>query len=159
MGTLRKRILIVEDNRELLNLLRLNFKAAGFSVATAGDGIEAVKKARSLQPDAIVLDLVLPELDGFAVCETLRKIAATAHIPILVLSGLTSQLSRLAGLESGATDFFTKPANPSTLIKKIEDLVAKATKPKPQSPSAAPAQSGPVRGSKSLRAMPAAPAS
>ncbi len=70
---MRKKILVVEDNTELLELLRLNLKAAGFAVATATNGIEALKKAHSLSPDLVLLDLVLPELDGFAVCETLRQ--------------------------------------------------------------------------------------
>lgn len=121
---MRKKILLVEDNIELVELLRLNFKAAGFSVATAGDGLEAIRKARSLLPDLILLDLVLPELDGFAVCETLRRTAATAAIPILVLSGLSSQFARLAGIESGATDFFIKPASPAELIKRAKELLA-----------------------------------
>src|ERR1035441_5359403 len=96
MRIMRKKILVVEDNTELLKLLRLNLKAAGFAIATATNGIEALKKAHSVSPDLVLLDLVLPELDGFAVCETLRKGPTTASIPIIVLTGLTTNLGRRA---------------------------------------------------------------
>ena len=110
----------------MLKLLRLSFKKAGFSIATATNGIEALKKARSLSPDLIVLDLILPEMDGFAVCETLRKTPATKQIPVVVLTGLTSEFTRLAGLEAGATEFVNKPINPQYLISRIEALLKSA---------------------------------
>ena len=116
---MRKKILLVEDDTELLELLRLSFKGAGFSIATAANGIEALKKARSVSPDLILLDLVLPELDGFAVCETLRRDPAFSALPIIVVTGLSSELSRLAALECGATDHVSKPISPSELIQKI----------------------------------------
>jgi DNA-binding response OmpR family regulator len=136
---MKKRILIVEDDPELLNLLRLSFKAAGFSIATASDGIEALKKARSVSPDAVVLDLVLPELDGFAVCETLRKNPDMAAIPVLMLTGLSSELSRLAGLESGATDFIAKPVSPRQLIARVKQCIRH--KPAPSAPAKPPTPS------------------
>lgn len=117
---MRKKLLIVEDNTDLLELLRLGFKQAGFSVSTAATGLEALKKARSLAPDLILLDLVLPELDGFAVCEVLRKGEQTCGIPIIMLTGLTSDLTRYAGLESGANEYVTKPASPEQLLPRIK---------------------------------------
>ena len=120
---MRKKILLVEDNTELLELLCMNCEDAGFATDTATNGIQALEKARSAAPDLIVLDLVLPELDGFAVCETLRKDPATASVPIIMLTGLSSQFSRYAGLESGGTDFFTKPTSPNTLISRIKHLL------------------------------------
>jgi len=122
---MRKKILVVEDNTELLELLRLSFKHAGFSVATATNGIEALKKVRSVSPNLVVLDLVLPELDGFAVCETLRRDQTAASLPILVLTGLTSEISRLAGLESGATEYVTKPVSPELLVSRIKEILAR----------------------------------
>jgi len=122
---MRKKLLVVEDNIEMLRLLRLSFKRAGFSIATATNGIEALKKARSVSPDLIVLDLILPELDGFAVCETLRKAAPTKSIPIIILTGLTSEFTRLAGMEAGATEFVNKPVSPQHLISRIEGLLAR----------------------------------
>jgi DNA-binding response OmpR family regulator len=118
---MRKKVLIVDDNRELLGLLRLSFRAAGFSIATATNGIEALKKARSVAPDLIVLDLILPEMDGFAVCETLRRAPATCSTPIFILSGLTSEFTRLAGLESGANEYFPKPISPQQLVNRIRE--------------------------------------
>ena|ERR1051326_4063574 len=117
---MRKKILIVEDNTELLELLRSYLRQAGFGTATATNGVEALRKARSCDPDLIVLDLVLPELDGFAVCETLKKDPQTAHKPIILLTGLTSEFTRYAGLESGANEYVTKPANPHHLLSRIE---------------------------------------
>ena len=126
MSLMRKKILVVEDNTELLELLRLNLKAAGFAVATATNGIEALKKAHSLLPDLVLLDLVLPELDGFAVCETLRKGAATASIPIIVLTGLNNDYARRAGLQAGACAFFAKPVNPKHLVAAIKEMLRQA---------------------------------
>ena len=131
---MRKKILIVEDDTDLLEMLRLSFKGAGFSIATATNGIEALKKVRSLQPDLIVLDLVLPELDGFAVCEILRKDRAMASIPIIMLTGLSSEFTRFAGMESGATDYVTKPVMPSELVSKIHYWLKHPATPAPAQP-------------------------
>ena len=117
---MRRKILIVEDNTELLELLRSYLRMAGFATSTATNGIDALKKVRSGAPDLIVLDLILPELDGFAVCETLKKDPDTADIPIIMVTGLTSEFTRYAGLESGANEYVMKPANPDQLLSRIE---------------------------------------
>jgi two-component system, OmpR family, alkaline phosphatase synthesis response regulator PhoP len=132
---MRRKILLVDDNAELLELLRLNFRSAGFSIATAQNGIEALKKARTLKPNVILLDLMLPELDGFAVCETLRRDPDTANIPVIMFSGLNSQLARLAGLESGGTEFVSKPISPGILIQKIEAMLADKPRGSPPMPA------------------------
>jgi two-component system alkaline phosphatase synthesis response regulator PhoP len=119
----RKKILVVEDEADLLELLRTYFKQDGFAIATATNGLDAVKKARSLMPDLILLDVMLPELDGFAVCEILRNDPATASIPVLMLTGLCGQLSRCAAIESGATEFVTKPTSPDTIVSKVKDML------------------------------------
>jgi DNA-binding response OmpR family regulator len=116
---MKKRILVVEDNEEMLEILSLSLAAEGFSVSTAKSGIEAVKKARSNHPDVILLDLMLPEMDGFGVCETLRRDPVTAKTPILILSGATGEFTRMAGIESGGTDFISKPAKPKDLVSRI----------------------------------------
>ena len=126
---MRKKLLVVEDDASLLELLRLSFKAAGFSVATARNGIDALKKARSVAPDLILLDLVLPELDGFAVCETLRRDPATSSKPVIVVTGLSSELSRLAGMECGASDYVSKPVSPKDLVSKIKHWLAQPAVP------------------------------
>jgi DNA-binding response OmpR family regulator len=125
---MRHKILLVDDNNELVEILRLSLRAAGFSITTASTGREALRKARDLVPDLILLDLMLPELDGFAVSEALRANPPTASVPILMFSGMSGQFVRYAGLESGGTDFITKPFNPHDLIQRIKDLLQKAAK-------------------------------
>jgi DNA-binding response OmpR family regulator len=120
---MRKKILVVDDNKHLLGLLRLNLKGNGFSITTAANGIDAIQKAVSLAPDLILLDLMLPGLDGFAVCETLRKHPVTASTPIIIMTGLSGQFTRFAGFESGGTDFVTKPVTPKALLGKIKELL------------------------------------
>src|SRR6266481_3729240 len=78
---------------------------SGFAVGSAADGFDALRKANSMSPDLIVLDLMLPELDGFAVCEILRHHPATASTPIIMLTALSGELARLSGLDSGANEF------------------------------------------------------
>ncbi len=119
--SMRKKILVVEDDLELVELLCFNLRKAGFSVGTANDGIEALKKARSLAPDLILLDLMLPELDGLAVCEILRRDPTTASVPIIILTAMSSQLARFTGLGTGADDFITKPFSPKLLLERVEE--------------------------------------
>src|SRR3974390_1773166 len=121
---MRKRILMVEDDPDLVELLSFNLKRAGFSVGTAADGITGLKKARSLLPDLILLDLMLPELDGFAVCEILRRDPATGSVPIIILTAISGQLARFTGMETGATDYITKPFSPKHLLERVEQLLS-----------------------------------
>ena len=121
---MRKKILVVEDDLDLVELLRFNLANAGFSVAVAVDGAEALKKARTILPDMILLDLMLPELDGFAVCEILRRDRATTSIPIIMLTAMSSQLARVAGIAAGANDYVTKPFSPKHLLVRIETLLS-----------------------------------
>jgi DNA-binding response OmpR family regulator len=130
----RKKVLIVEDDPDLVELLSFNLRAAGFAVGTAADGLDAIKKARSLIPDLILLDLMLPELDGFGVCEILRRDPATAGIPIFMVTAMSSQFARLAGMEAGANDFITKPFSPKQLISRVHEILGR---PEFQSASAA----------------------
>src|SRR4051812_33785005 len=102
-------VLLVDDDPDMLELLNHNFRNAGFTVATAANGMEGLHRARRILPDIIVLDLLLPDLDGISVCEILRKQPSTASIPILMLTAVAGQLSRLAGLEAGADAYLTKP--------------------------------------------------
>jgi len=120
---MRKRILVVDDDPDWVELLSFNLKKAGFAIGTAGNGIDALKKARTLAPDLILLDLKLPELDGFAVCETLRRNAATASIPIIMLTALSGEMGRLAGMDCGATDYLMKPSSLKRLLARVEELL------------------------------------
>ena len=126
---MRKKILVVDDDAELVELISFNLKQAGYSTGTASNGLDAIKKARSLEPDLIVLDVMMPELDGFAVCEILRRDSATATLPILMLTALSSELGRVAGLGSGASDFLTKPFSPRLLVQRIDEMLQKTANP------------------------------
>jgi DNA-binding response OmpR family regulator len=126
-GIMRKKILIVDDDAEVVELLRFNFKKAGFAVGTAANGVDALKKACSLSPDLILLDLMLPELDGFAVCEILRRDPATSSIPVLMLTAVASEFARLTGLDAGANGFLTKPFSLKQLVSRVQQLVGEAS--------------------------------
>jgi DNA-binding response OmpR family regulator len=123
---MQRKVLVVEDDPDQLEATRLSLKAAGFAIGTAANGIDALKKARTVSPDLILLDVMMPGLDGFAVCETLRGNPATASIPILMLTGLCSHISQLVAFESGATDYLIKPFNPEELVSKVEKLLGRS---------------------------------
>jgi two-component system alkaline phosphatase synthesis response regulator PhoP len=123
---MRRKVLVVEDDPDQLEVTRLSLKAAGFAIGTAATGIDALKKAQTVSPDLILLDVMMPGLDGFAVCEILRENPATASIPILMLTGLCSHISQLVAFESGATDYLIKPFVPEELISKVEKLLSRA---------------------------------
>ena len=120
---MRRKILVVEDDADQLELIRLVLEKAGFATGTATNGSDALVKTHSISPDLIVLDLMLPGLNGFDICETLRKNPLTASVPIIMLTGLCSEFGRLAGLESGASDFLTKPFKVEELVSKVDKLL------------------------------------
>lgn len=117
------KILVVDDEPDAVELVEFNLKNAGFEVVTAADGAEALKKARLSLPDLIVLDLMLPEVDGLEVCKLLRRDAATAGIPILMLTAKAAEIDRVLGLELGADDYVTKPFSPRELMLRIKGLL------------------------------------
>ena len=120
---MQTKVLVVEDDADILELISFKLKEAGYAVATATDGLQAVNQARSTSPDLILLDLMLPEFDGFTVCEILRRDSATAAVPIIMLSGWGSESSRIIGLESGADDYVTKPFSPQELLLRVKRLL------------------------------------
>ena len=143
---MRRKILVVEDDPDQLEVICLSLKAAGFAIGTAANGTDALVKTRSISPDLIILDLMLPGLNGFDVCESLRRDPATASVPIIILTGLCSQFGRFAGLESGANDFLLKPFDPERLVSKVEKLLSRT-----YATASVPAQSKPGLGSHRLR--------
>ncbi|MDB6123425.1 MAG: two component transcriptional regulator, winged helix family [Pedosphaera sp.] len=116
---MRPRILVVDDEPDIVELVSFNLKAEGYEVITADNGFKALDQARLLLPDLIVLDLMLPELDGLSVCEILHRVPATARIPVIMLTAWTSELSRLIGLDTGAEAYMTKPFSPRELISRV----------------------------------------
>jgi two-component system alkaline phosphatase synthesis response regulator PhoP len=117
------KILVVDDEPDIVELVSFNLKAEGFQVYSASSGPEALNRARAILPDLIVLDLMLPDLDGMAVCEILHRLPSTAPIPIIMLTAWSSELSRIIGLETGAMDYLTKPFSPSELVLRIKDAL------------------------------------
>lgn len=120
---MKPKILIVDDEPDALELIQYNLKAAGYDVATAADGEEAIKKARAAQPSLIILDVMLPEVDGLEVCKTLRREPATATIPIIMLTAKAAEIDRVLGLELGADDYVTKPFSPRELVLRVKSLL------------------------------------
>jgi DNA-binding response OmpR family regulator len=119
----RAKILAVDDEPELTDLMHYHLVRAGHDVTTAANGWEAIHAVRANRPDIILLDLMLPDLDGFGVCEILRRDAATATIPIIIVSAWSSTDSRNLGLELGALDYITKPFSPPELVARVDRLL------------------------------------
>lgn len=117
------KILAVDDEPELTDLMHYHLVRAGYEVTTAANGWEAIHAVRACRPDIILLDLMLPDLDGFGVCEILRREAATATIPIIIVSAWASSDSRNLGLELGALDYITKPFSPHELVERVNRLL------------------------------------
>ena len=106
-------ILLVDDDAMLRETLALNLRGAGYEVLTAADGLSALEQAQARVPDLVILDLMLPELDGLTVCRTLRQ---TTDVPILMLTARTGELDKIVGLEIGADDYLTKPFSVGELL-------------------------------------------
>jgi DNA-binding response OmpR family regulator len=119
----KQKILVVDDEPEAVELVEFNLKQAGFEVATAADGDEALKKAKANLPALMVLDLMLPEIDGLEVCKLMRRDATTAKIPILMLTAKASEIDRVLGLELGADDYVTKPFSPRELVLRVKKIL------------------------------------
>jgi len=127
MSAKKPRILVVDDEPDAVELVAFNLKGAGYDVSTAVDGEEALKKARDLLPDLIVLDLMIPAVDGLEVCKILRRDARTATIPIVMLTAKASEVDRVLGLELGADDYVTKPFSPRELVLRVKRLLRSTT--------------------------------
>ncbi|MDB6167129.1 MAG: phoP 4 [Lacunisphaera sp.] len=113
------KILAVDDEPALTDLMQFHLVRAGYQVTTAANGWEAIDCIRQDRPDVILLDLMLPDLDGFGVCEILRRDPLTARIPIIIVSAWASAGSRNLGLELGALDYITKPFSPQELVERV----------------------------------------
>jgi len=125
LGHVKPKILVVDDEPEAVELLEFNLKQAGYAVTTAGDGAEALKRARTQSPDMIVLDVMLPEMDGFEICKSLRLDSTTSKIPIIMLTAKAAEIDRVLGLELGADDYLTKPFSPRELLLRIKKILAR----------------------------------
>lgn len=119
----KPKILVVDDEPDVVELIEFNLRAAGYDVVSAEDGTSALKKAKEAAPDLIVLDVMLPELDGTEVCKQLRRDPATARTPIIMLTAKAGEIDRVLGLELGADDYVTKPFSPRELVLRVRGLL------------------------------------
>jgi len=120
---MKTNILVVDDEPDLLELIDTNLKAAGFNVLTAASGREGLRQAREAKPQLILLDVMLPEMDGLEVCKALRRDPATKSIPIVMLTARATEIDRVLGLELGADDYVTKPFSIRELVLRVKKLL------------------------------------
>jgi len=124
-----KKILVVEDEADVMELVRYNLEKNGYLVETAADGREATEKVRSKSPDLILLDLMLPEIDGLEVCRSVKKETKTADIPVIMLTAKGTEADIVAGLEMGADDYITKPFSPRVLMARVKAVLRRKEMP------------------------------
>lgn len=120
---MKAKILVVDDEPDVLQLVDYNLAGAGYEVVTSCDGVDALKKARAMTPNLIILDLMIPELHGLEVCKLLRRDQNTASIPIIMLTAKAAEMDRVLGLELGADDYVTKPFSPRELVLRVRRLL------------------------------------
>lgn len=120
--TAAKKILIVEDERDILQLVKMYLEKEGFRTLTASTGGEALKQVQAEKPDLLILDLMLPEIDGLEVCKRLRASSQTAMLPIIMLTAKAEESDTVIGLELGADDYVTKPFSPKTLVARVKAM-------------------------------------
>jgi two-component system phosphate regulon response regulator PhoB len=119
-------VLVVEDDDDILRLLTYNIKTAGFNVVACQDGYTALSMIKSHSPDLIVLDLMLPGLDGFEVCKELKRSPETRSIPLIMLTARGEEVDRVVGLELGADDYVVKPFSPRELMLRIRAILRRS---------------------------------
>ncbi len=111
------RVLVVDDEPRILKFLKLRLKASGYEVLTADNGLEALEQVQAQEPDLLVLDVVMPGMDGF---ETLKQVRALSSVPVIILSAKEANTDKVKGLELGADDYLAKPFSPDELVARIE---------------------------------------
>jgi two-component system alkaline phosphatase synthesis response regulator PhoP len=117
------KILLVDDEPDILEIVGYNLSAEGYQITTAKNGIEAVDKAKKIHPHLIILDVMMPGMDGIEACENIRKIPELADVIITFLTARGEDYSQLAGFEAGADDYITKPVKPKVLVSKVKALL------------------------------------
>ena len=117
-----KKILAVDDERHIVRLVQVNLERAGYQVVTAFDGREALEKVESEQPDLVVLDVMMPYMDGFEVLQTLRKNQSTRDLPVIMLTAKAQDADVFRGWQSGVDCYLTKPFNPMELISFVKRI-------------------------------------
>ena len=117
------RILAVDDEPHILKLVSFSLKSGGFDVMEASDGLSAIDMAEKEQPDLILLDVMMPALDGYEACRRLKANPATADIPVVMLSAKSQQAEQAVGRDAGAMDYICKPFTPKELVAQVRELL------------------------------------
>jgi two-component system phosphate regulon response regulator PhoB len=123
------KVLVIDDEKDIVALLRYHLEKAGFQCLEGMDGTTALRLVREHHPDLLILDLMLPGLDGLEICRQLRQDAATARLPILMLTAKAEEVDRVVGLEVGADDYVVKPFSPRELVARVKAILRRAQEP------------------------------
>lgn len=122
----KRKILIVEDEKDLVKLIAFHMAIAGYEALSANTGIEALEICKTEKPALIILDIMLPRIDGWEVCRRLRQNPQTTHIPIIMLSALSEVADKLRGFDLGIDDYVTKPFSPRELAVRVKRILARS---------------------------------
>jgi len=120
------RILLVDDEEDILEFVSYNLQREGFKVFSARNGLEAIQMTGKIKPDLIILDVMMPEMDGIAACEEIRKLPGCKNVIIAFLTARGEDYSQIAGFEAGADDYITKPIRPKVLISRVKALLKRS---------------------------------
>jgi len=120
------RILLVDDEEDILEFVSYNLQREGFRVFSARNGLEAIEMAGKVKPDLVILDVMMPEMDGIAACEEIRKLPSCKNVIIAFLTARGEDYSQIAGFEAGADDYITKPIRPKVLISRVKALLKRS---------------------------------
>lgn len=126
MSTENQTILIVDDEKDILEFLSYNLKKNGYNVHTANNGEEGIRKALKVKPDLIILDVMMPKMDGIETCEQMRNLSEIGNPIIIFLTARAEDYSQIAGYDAGADDYITKPIKPKILVSKVKSLLRRS---------------------------------
>jgi DNA-binding response OmpR family regulator len=118
-----KKILVVDDEKHIVKIVEFNLRRSGYEVCAAYNGREALEKVENENPDLLILDVMMTELDGFSVCKKLRAKPETEKLPVIILTAKGQEIDRDLASESGATAYMTKPFSPKLLLDKVSELL------------------------------------
>ena len=119
------KILVVDDDKDIVEILKYNLKNSGYSVKSANNGIEAIKKAKKFLPDVILMDVMMPEMSGIEACSEIKEIEELSNIIIIFLSARSEDYTQISAYDAGADDYISKPIKPKVLLKKISNIAKK----------------------------------
>jgi two-component system, OmpR family, alkaline phosphatase synthesis response regulator PhoP len=119
------KVLVVDDEEYIQHILNFSFGAEGYDVVTASDGAEGLSKAKDEKPDVIVMDIMMPRMDGYEACKKIKADPATRNIPVILLTAKGRDADRKLGSDAGADDYVVKPFSPGRLVERVEGIIKK----------------------------------